>query len=54
MSWIIVSKGTGEAVFETWSKELTLKINTEKYKVLTAMKYLQSINNKNLIHENKH
>ena len=45
-SWIIVSKETGKAIFETWQESVTRKVNTRKYEVLTAYDYLCGINRK--------
>ncbi len=43
-SWIIVSKDTGKAVFETFDRHIADRINTQKYTVLTAMQYLGALN----------
>lgn len=45
MSWIILNKETRQAVYETWQKRVTLKINKEKYIVKTAKEYLSKLNN---------
>lgn len=44
MSWVIVNKETNEAVFETFNKKTTEKINTEKYKVVRIMDWLCFLN----------
>ncbi len=43
-SWIIVRKGTSEAVLETWSQSVVERLNTEKYEAKTALAHLQSLN----------
>ena len=43
-SWIVVRKGTLEAVYETWSRSVAEKVNAERYTVLTALDYLQRFN----------
>ncbi len=43
-SWIIIRKGTFEAVYETWSQSVAEKINGERYTILTALDYLQRLN----------
>jgi len=43
-SWIVVRKGTLDAVYETRSRSVAEKINTERYQVLTALDYLQRFN----------
>lgn len=43
-SWVIVEKGTLNAIFETFNKSLADKVNTEKYTVLTSYEYLTQFN----------
>ena len=43
-SWIVVRKGTLDAVYETWTRSVAEKVNTERYQVLTALDYLQRFN----------
>ena len=43
-SWIVVRKGTLEAVYETWSRSVAEKVNADRYTVLTALDYLQRLN----------
>ena len=43
-SWIVVRKGTRDAVYETWSRSVAEKVNAERYQVLTALDYLQRFN----------
>ncbi len=43
-SWIVVRKGTLDAVYETWSRSVAKKVNAERYQVLTALDYLQRFN----------
>ncbi len=43
-SWIVVRKGTLEAVYETWSRSVAEKVNADRYTVLTALDYLQRFN----------
>lgn len=42
-SYVIVSKATGEAVFETFSRKVALAINREKYDVIPIIDWLASI-----------
>ena len=44
MSWVIVNKETNEPIFETWNKQLTLKINLKKYNVIPILEWLQNLN----------
>jgi hypothetical protein len=44
MSWIVVSKATGKAVFETFNARTALAVNLERYDVLTAEDYLERFN----------
>lgn len=43
-SWIVVRKGTLDAVYETWSQSVAEKVNADRYTVLTALDYLQRFN----------
>jgi hypothetical protein len=43
-SWVIVEKASGKAVFETFSKSLTEKVNTEKYTIIPILEYLYNLN----------
>lgn len=43
-SWVIVSRETGKAVFETYSRKTAERINQEKYEVLTAYQWLIRFN----------
>ena len=43
-SWVAVSRVTGEAVYETFSRGVAEKINQEAYEVLTALHWLQRFN----------
>lgn len=45
-SWVVVSKATGEAVFETFQKKLVDKVNLEKYDVMPIHDYLIFVNKK--------
>ena len=44
--YAIVNKETEKAVFETWKKSLTQKINTKKYKVVPIKEWLSSLSEK--------
>ena len=44
MSWIIVNKETGKAVFETFERTTMQAVNRNKYQVMTVMEWLQSVN----------
>lgn len=43
-SYVIVSKETGKAVFETFEKKIADAINTEKYKAVPILEYLYNLN----------
>lgn len=43
-SWIIVDRQTGKAVLETFNRKTAEAVNQDKYKVLTALQYLTSLN----------
>ena len=47
-SWVIVSKKTGKAVFETFSATTAQAINKERYDVVPILEYLQSLNEKEI------
>lgn len=43
-SWVVVNRATGKAVFETFERSTAQAINTERYEVLTAARWLGRIN----------
>lgn len=43
-SWIIVSKATGQPVIELYNRELVEHVNQDKYKIYTALQWLQKFN----------
>lgn len=43
-SWVIVHRGTGEAVFETFNPRLVERLNTEAYEAVPILAYLQAFN----------
>ena len=43
-SWIIVRKGTNEAVAEFFERSTVARINSEKYEALAASDYLARVN----------
>lgn len=43
-SWVVVRRATGEAVLETYDRKVAEAINQERYKVVTALSWLQSLN----------
>lgn len=43
-SWIIVRRATGEAVLETWSRDVAARINVDRYEVRTALDHLRRLN----------
>lgn len=43
-SWIIVDRATGEAVLETWSRDVAARVNVDRYEVRTALVHLQRLN----------
>ena len=45
-SWVIVSKESGKAVFETFSRKTVDAVNLKKYEVLPILKYLNNLNRK--------
>jgi hypothetical protein len=44
MSWVIIDKATGEALFETYEERTANAINREKYLVIPIAKYLGALN----------
>ena len=44
-SWIIVNRATGEAVLETWSRDVAALVNVDRYEVRTALDHLQRVHN---------
>lgn len=42
-SWVIVSRATGRAVYETYQASVAAKVNTDAYEVCTIMEWLQLI-----------
>jgi hypothetical protein len=45
-SWVVVSKATGQAVFETVNRKTADQINTNAYRVIPILEWLQSLNRK--------
>lgn len=45
-SWVIVSRETGNAVWETFSLTLAERVNRDKYDVVPILQWLQSLNKK--------
>lgn len=45
-SWVVVSRETGEAVMETFSKAVAQRINLQEFKVVPIKEYLYSLNRK--------
>ena len=43
-SWVIVDKTNRKAIFETFSYDLTNKINKAKYEAVPILEYLQNFN----------
>jgi hypothetical protein len=43
-SWIVVSRETGNAILETFSRKVANAINAENYEVLTAHQWLARFN----------
>ncbi len=43
-SWVVASKATGKAVFETYSAEVVGAVNREKYEVYTIYDWLVKVN----------
>lgn len=43
-SWVIVSRKTGEGVFETFEEKTAKAINKKKYKAVPIMTYLTGLN----------
>lgn len=43
-SWIVVNRGTNDAVIEIFTRSIAEKVNTVKYEVLTALQYLARLN----------
>ena len=45
-SWVIVRKGTIDAVAELFSRKIVSRINFAAYEALTALDYLQRLNDR--------
>lgn len=43
-SWVIVSRETGEAVFETFTRKVAERVRQDRYEVLTALQWLARVN----------
>ena len=43
-SWIVVDRDTGRAVLETFSRRTAEAVNQQRYRVVTALQWLQSLN----------
>jgi len=43
-SWVIVNIATGEPVMETYSERMVQSLNTDKYRAVPILEWLQSIN----------
>lgn len=43
-SYVIVSKGTGKAVFETFHRKIAVRINTAKYEIVPIKEWLIRLN----------
>jgi hypothetical protein len=43
-SWIIVSRASGEAIMETFSRAAVEKINRDRFDVYTAAQWLAKLN----------
>ena len=46
-SWVVVSKATGEAVLETFSRRVANAINLERYRVVPIGEWLGGLNTEN-------
>lgn len=44
MSWVIVSRTSGEAVAEVFDSRTVEKLDADKYKAVPAMEYLAALN----------
>ena len=42
-SWVIVNKETGQSVFETFDARKVAALNTEKYKAVPILEWLQHL-----------
>ena len=43
-SWVIVNNETGQSVFETFDPAKVAALNTEKYKAVPILEWLQHLN----------
>ncbi len=43
-SWVIVNIATGEPVLETYSERMVQALNTDKYRAVPILEWLQSLN----------
>lgn len=44
MSWVIVERSTGHAVFETWSLRVASAVRRDRFRVVAILDWLQSLN----------
>jgi hypothetical protein len=51
-SWVVVSLRTGEAIFETFSKERATLVRADKYVAIPIMDWLVSRNDKGYFPKN--
>lgn len=45
-SWAIVDRATGNAVFETYRREVVQRLDTAKYEAVPILRHLASLNSK--------
>lgn len=43
-SWIIVSRATGQPVYETFHRRIAEAVNQDRFEVLTALQWLGRLN----------
>ena len=43
-SWVVVSRETGQAVLETFSRKIADAVNLDRYRVVPILQWLGSIN----------
>jgi hypothetical protein len=42
-SWVAIDRETGRSVFETFSRSVALKINQERFRVVTILQHLSTL-----------
>lgn len=43
-SWVVIRRGNGQVLFETWNRELVGAVNQDIYEVMTTYSHLVRLN----------